>query len=190
MADKRIFIAIDISDEARQRAADHIAQLRRDARDVRIGWEKSEKLHLTIKFLGSVTEKQLDGVDSAVATMAHRHKSFSASLGGSGVFPNPRQPRVLWLGIASGLDQIGQLAEDIEATCQSLGFKPESRFYSPHLTIARIREPKKGRDIATLHLLEGFSPVTFEVDYLTVYESRLGQHGSTYSVISRHPLAT
>jgi len=80
------------------------------------------------------------------------------------------------------------LGTDIEAAVENLGFLKDGRAFSPHLTIGRIREPKRGRELADAHLHSVFDPVGFEVNWVTIYESILGPQGSRYDVVSRHRL--
>jgi 2'-5' RNA ligase len=187
MPAKRLFIAVDISDEARQRAADHMDDLRDIATDVRVGWERPEKLHITLKFLGNVDQGRVSVVSEIVASGAARNGPFAAELVGPGVFPNARQPRVLWLGVSdNGL--MRRIAAELGERLQKIGFETETRRFSPHLTIARIREPQKGKRLAEEHLQSRFEPVEFPVREIVLYESILKPTGSVYSVVSRHAL--
>lgn len=186
MNTKRLFIAIDISDEARRRASEHIAQLRSVA-GVRISWERPEKLHVTLKFLGNVSTKQISDVEETAQTIAKSQAVFSADLAGTGVFPDTRRPRVLWLGIGNDEGKVAALGKATGSGFALLGFPSESRDYSPHLTIARVREPSNGHGVATLHGEMKFAPVRFPVTDLVIYESRLGPTGSVYTVLNRFP---
>jgi 2'-5' RNA ligase len=96
---KRIFIAVDISEEARRRAAAHIDGLRSGVRNLRVGWERPEKLHLTLKFLGDVTNEQLGRLNKSVEQAATQTGTFYLRTGKTGVFPSIRKARVLWLGL-------------------------------------------------------------------------------------------
>lgn len=188
MADKRIFIGFDISDEARQRAEAHIKELRKAAPDVRVGWEKPEKLHVTVKFLGDVDEGRLASLSRMIEGVAADHRSSRVKLIGTGVFPNDRQPRILWLGIENNDAELSLIAASVEQACSELGFKLEDRKFKPHVTIARIRDPQKGRPLAAMHLRSGFEPVEFAVSQIVVYESKLGPGGSAYAILTRHSL--
>jgi 2'-5' RNA ligase len=188
MASKRIFIAVDVPEEARGVVAEYIADLRSSFSEVRVGWERAEKLHFTLKFLGHVEEANVPKVQDAIAGMIHRYQPFTAELSGTGLFPNTREPRILWLGIGVCREEMIQLGKEIESAVERLGFAKEPRPFSPHLTIGRIRQPGKGRDLAAAHLSSVFPPIEFSVDHVTIYESILGPSGSCYEVISRHRL--
>lgn len=188
MPKRRIFIAIDISDEARGSVGKYTAELRSSFPDVRVGWERADKLHVTLKFLGNVDEDLVRRVEKAIAGVVPRHRPFIAEISGTGIFPGRRDPRILWLGMRRGRDEMVSLGTDIEKALEQLGFITEPRAFSPHLTIGRIREPRKGMDLAKVHLGSLFPPVEFTVPHVTIYESVLGPNGSVYSAISRKAL--
>src|SRR5687767_3013606 len=96
---KRIFIALDISDEARQKAAAVIKNLRERFPKARVGWDKSEKLHLTLKFLGEINDEQLENLQKAVASASRKISPINLRIAETGVFPSPKNARVLWLGV-------------------------------------------------------------------------------------------
>src|SRR5215468_9723068 len=98
-AKKRLFIAVDISDQAREAAASYVDGLKRDWPDSRISWAKPHNLHLTLKFLGDVEETRIIGLGDAVREVAASIPSFHLEIGGTGVFPSATRPKVLWLGV-------------------------------------------------------------------------------------------
>ena len=157
--------------------------------EVRVGWERPEKLHITLKFLGCLDGEEIHALASQLAIISRGHQPFSAELAGTGTFPNARQPRVLWLGVMKDGGATTRLANEIELACRSLGFEADDRSYRPHLTIGRIREPEKGRDIAALHETLGFGPEPFRVNEMVIYESKLTDAGSVYTPIDRYTLA-
>lgn len=185
---KRIFVAVDISDEARERAADHISILRRAYHDIRVGWERKEKLHLTMKFLGDTTDSDLEGLKKAMNIAAETSSSFRIAVGGTGVFPDPRSARILWLGVNDLSGGLAQLNANIEQESASTGFARETRNFKPHLTIGRLREPARSHELVRTHLETQFEPVELEVRFITIYESRLQPTGSIYSVNSTYDL--
>jgi 2'-5' RNA ligase len=188
MSSRRVFIGIDVSEEARAAASQHIQELRRTAADVRVSWEKPEKLHVTLEFLGNVDDAALRDLSEELALVAAKTNSFTADLLGLGVFPNVRQPRILWLGIENDAGVMKDVVASVENVCSRFGFQRERRTFSPHVTIGRIREPQKGRGLAERHLEMGFDAVTFDVDELVVYESTLSPTGSAYKAVRRFRL--
>ena len=185
---KRIFVAVDISDEARGKAAAYIENLRTDFRAVRVGWEKPEKLHLTLKFLGDADERQLSELKKIVAEISGEIKNFKLQILNTGVFPNARNPRVLWIDVRDESKSLAKINTRLEAECEKIGFARERRNYVPHLTIGRVREPQRAKELAGKHLNNGFEPVGFEVSEIVVYESKLLPAGSVYSVVLKQAL--
>jgi RNA 2',3'-cyclic 3'-phosphodiesterase len=183
---KRVFIAVDISDEARRKIAAYIENIKRMSPQSKIKWERADKLHLTLKFLGDVDAQQLHDLDIAVREVALLHSPFDISVEGTGVFPGVRDPRILWIGIKG--DQIAAIAGELDAACEPRGFEREKRAFHPHLTIARIRDPRHSSEVVEAHLQNDFAPLSFPVSQIAIYESQLLRTGSVYSLVSKHGL--
>ncbi len=186
---KRIFIAVAISEEARRQVSDYAQALRREFVDLRIGWEKPEKLHLTLKFLGDTGEKQLNELIEIVEKTTAKFKPFKLQISGTGVFPNPRNPRILWLGVNDETNSLSKISELLEIKCERIGFRREKRKFNAHLTIARLREPHKSKQLARKHVENAFEPIEFKVSEIVTYESTFQPKGSIYSVVSKHKFA-
>jgi len=180
MAVKRIFIVIDLSEDARQAAAEYIERLRADFTRIKVGWEHPEKLHFTIRFLGDIDEEQLDKVCSVVKTAADQSEPFSVRIIETGVFPHYKNPKVLWLGPKRGFDEMTAINARIESGLESAGFVPERRKFHPHVTIARIRDMEKSRELVRTHRQRQFEPIVFTAAGITIYESKLQKTGSEY----------
>jgi RNA 2',3'-cyclic 3'-phosphodiesterase len=186
---KRIFIAVDISDKARQKVASYIENLRRSFPQLRVGWERPEKLHLTLKFLGDVNDGRLEEVQKAIGKIVDSNPAFQMTLGRTGRFPPKGDPKILWLGtIDKG--EFAAVASKINDDLEQLGFEREKRRFSPHLTIARLREPRLSGELAAKHLENDFGPIRFEVGKIVVYESKLLPKGSVYTQVTAFPLKT
>ncbi len=185
---KRTFTAIDVSDEARTKIADYLEHLRGEFTNLRVGWDKAEKLHLTLKFLGDIDEKELEDLTEAVAGTAKQISNFKLQIIGTGVFPLPRKARILWLGVKDETGRLQKLNEILETECAARNFAKETRFFKPHLTVARLREPHKSKELVERHLQNEFESDKFKVSEIVIYESRLQKTGSIYSVVSRQQL--
>ena len=183
---KRIFAAIDISDTARQKISTYIENLRGEFLHLRVGWEKAEKLHLTLKFFGEIDEKQLANLIEAAEKTADQIADFKLQIKDTGVFPAKRNARVLWLGIEEESGKLQKLNEILETECERFGFAKEKRNFKPHLTIARLREPNKSKELVGAHLRNEFESAEFRVSEIVIYESLLQKTGSIYSVVSTH----
>ena len=187
MKKRRTFIAIDISDAARRVCADHINRIRSKFPHLRVGWERSEKLHITIAFLGDTSEQELVGLTDQLVRLVLYHDAFRLRLAKTGVFPSTSRPRILWVGLEPS-ESVTEIWRGVSAACESVGRSRDERTFHPHITIGRIREPAKAKDVATEHLASRIEPVAFEVSEVVIYESTLHPSGSTYSVLSRFSL--
>jgi 2'-5' RNA ligase len=177
---KRIFIAIDISEEIREAAANYIKRMSEQFPHAPVKWERPGKLHLTIKFLGSTEEALIPGVIDLISDSAKQSHPFEISIGGTGAFPSVKSPRVLWLGVSEPTGALKDLAGRSDKDCAAIGFEPETRAFKPHLTLARIRDPGHAAEIGAVHAASQFGPLRFTCDRLVIYESHLGRDGSTY----------
>lgn len=184
----RVFCAVELPAEVRERAADHIADLRSRLPDVRAGWERPEKFHVTLKFLGEVEPVSAAALSSASERVARHVQPFDLGLEGAGVFPPRGLPRVLWLGISDTSGGLARLHKRLEDECADAGFPREDRPFHPHLTIARLHKPEGARRLAMLHREKGFALTVFSVQALSVLRSELGPGGSRYTELTRHPL--
>jgi RNA 2',3'-cyclic 3'-phosphodiesterase len=187
-AKKRLFIAIDISAEACRAAASYIDSLKRAWPDYRISWTKPENLHLTLKFLGDTEEAKIDAVGNALINAVAAVSKFQIEIGETGVFPSPRKPKVLWLGISDISGNLKKATHGIEKNCAEIGFPEDERDFSPHLTIGRVRDPRSAREMARAHIRNEFEPVRFDVSRVVLYESKLGSGGSVYTPLIRAEL--
>ncbi|MCU1290434.1 MAG: 2-5 ligase [Acidobacteria bacterium] len=187
---KRIFIAVDISERVRREVAVYAQQLRKEFADLRVGWEKPEKLHLTLKFLGETGETQLKELFEIAENIAADVPAFHLQITDTGVFPSARNPRILWLDVKDEMGSLAVINNRIENECEKIGFARENRSFKPHLTIARLREPGKSKLLAEKHLGNKFEPARFEVAEILVYESRLQPAGSIYAKLKSFELKT
>jgi RNA 2',3'-cyclic 3'-phosphodiesterase len=178
---RRIFVAVDISDEARRKTAGYISNLKAKFPNIKVGWDRPEKLHLTLKFLGDTDKNQLEKLKEIAGKISFEISNFKLQISETGVFPSPQKSRVLWLGVQGDIKELQNINAILETECEKFGFKKENRIYKPHLTIGRIREPHKAKTLAETHLENKFEPVSFEVSEIVIYESKLQPAGSIYN---------
>jgi 2'-5' RNA ligase len=131
----RLFAAIDIADGVRENLRALIDRLRPSAT---VNWSRVDNLHITTKFIGEWPEARLDEMKLALAAVKPTG-SIDVAIRGIGWFPNAQQPRVLWAGVQAD-EKLAQLARATEGAVEAIGVDKEDRTYSPHLTLARIRE--------------------------------------------------
>jgi 2'-5' RNA ligase len=185
---KRIFAAVDISNEAKDKISEYIKNLKSEFSDLRVGWEKTEKIHLTLKFLGNIDDSDLQKLNDAAMETAGQIPKFNLQTTATGAFPSRKKARVLWLGIKDKKGTLQKLSEGFEINCAKHGFAKDTRSFKAHLTIARLREPGKSKELIEKHLETKIEPAQFEVSEIVIYESHLQKTGSIYSVVSKHKL--
>jgi 2'-5' RNA ligase len=181
----RLFTAIDLPDEVLNKLIALLEALKPTAR---IKWSPSSNLHITTKFIGEWPEDRLHELKQALSTLAAR-APFPIEIRNLGFFPNPHSPRVFFAGIEAP-PALADLARDTDRALAPLGIAAEKRPYSPHLTLARIKEPvplqKLRQSIANLPSLDFGS---FQADRFYLYLSRLRSSGSVYTKLSEFPLS-
>jgi RNA 2',3'-cyclic 3'-phosphodiesterase len=131
----QLFTAIDIPTDLTEALRSFVNRLRPTAK---IGWSPVENLHVTTKFIGDWPEHRLDEMKNVLSSVP-ANRAIDITVKGLGWFPNPRRPRVFWAGIDGG-EPLRDLAQATEHALAQLGVPVEERAYSPHLTLARIRE--------------------------------------------------
>jgi 2'-5' RNA ligase len=200
----RSFIAIELPPDVRAALSQLQAQLKRDllrelggrAGDARLQWVKPDAIHLTLKFLGDISEEQVSEIRRALSPAIERQSSFALTVGGVSVFPDLRAPRVLWIGVGEMPAMPGQsvqaLAKMIDGVMATLNFAPESKPLRPHLTLARIKAGGRevGSALASLGVCSAvISAGTLEVREVALMKSDLQPSGAVYARLFSLPLA-
>ncbi|MBU1277468.1 MAG: RNA 2',3'-cyclic phosphodiesterase [Proteobacteria bacterium] len=137
----RSFIALEMPGEVKEHAAGLIRELRPSGADVK--WVAPHNLHLTLKFLGEVDPGATADIIAALENACAGRTALSLAVTGCGAFPQPRAPRVVWMGLEGEVAQLAELAQAVEAAMEPLGFEPEKRAFRPHLTLGRVRRPRR-----------------------------------------------
>ncbi len=183
----RLFVAVEISEEARQAAGAVAEQLRSELdRSVVARWVPTDDLHLTVRFIGHVADQRVDEVLDAL-TPALALAPFEVVLGRCGAFPLSGPPRVIWIGLSEGLSALAAMHDEFDRRLAPLGFVSETRPFNAHLTLARVKDAPGP---AIRHVLNAapVPPVRSPVASATLFESRLSPRGSRYRQILRVPL--
>lgn len=186
----RLFVAVDLPHDVRE-ALDRLQSdlRRRDLSSLR--WVRPEGIHLTLKFLGDTPAQRVPVIEEAVAG-AVRGAPFRLALGQPGTFGSGRGPRVLWVDLAADVGRLRELQAAVERALAEAGFPPEERGFSPHLTLARVRQPPApGTADRVSRALEAVSPprAEFEVEEVVLMRSRLQPSGAVYERLAGFPLA-
>jgi len=187
MEQVRCFIAIELPDEIKDGLKHLQAQLK-SGRQTSVKWVDPYSIHLTLKFLGSVDVDKITPITAAMEEAVLGVSPFRLEVKDLGVFPNLRRVQVVWVGVSGEVDKLAHLQQRLESNLAGLGFAPEGRRFTPHLTLARLR------DRASLDEREGlgqliagtkFEPVySFQVEAINLMRSQLTREGAIYSRIS------
>ena len=179
----RTFLAVEVPESARKIIDDFIKNEAR--KELPIKWVKFENMHITLKFLGEIDEGLITNISPVVAGIGQHVSPFSVQLGGFGCFPNPRNPRVIWVGVKQGGDELCAMATELEQELAHFGFKEEKRFH-PHLTVGRVKRPCKVDDI----LNKTVSTEPFTVSSLVLFKSVLKPEGPVYTALEEFSFQT
>ncbi len=179
----RLFVAIELPDEVMRLLGAVRAELDRGFRD--IAWVRPEGIHLTLKFLGEVDEDRVPLLADALDAARQGVRPFALKVGRIGAFPDMSRPRVLWAGV-DGNGGLVQLQRSIEEALFKLGFEKETRPFSAHLTLCRIRSIKEGSRLAALaDGLKVRPDAEFMAGSYALIRSVLTPKGAAYSVVKR-----
>ena len=184
----RAFIAVDLDDPVIEKVCNVVEILKPRITEIR--WLRKENLHLTLKFLGNIAESQVEPITAALRHPLGLFSPCTISAKGLGVFPDFRRPKILWVGLTG--DQLVQLAAEIESALMPLGFTPENRAFTPHLTIGRWREGS--RPVKNLRQeidsLNDFEFGACAVRQIVLFQSVLKPEGASYSELRTIQLGT
>jgi 2'-5' RNA ligase len=187
----RTFIAIDLNNENKALLAKLQAELKHAQADIK--WVDPDNIHLTLKFLGEVTEEYIGKVKESLDKATAGSKPFELSLSGIGAFPNLNYARVIWVGVEKGKKETEEIAKKIEEALCGLGFPKEGRPFAAHLTIGRVRSGKNKealRDkITDCPCLAGRQGLLIadcqKVSSITLYQSQLTPQGPFYTPLHK-----
>jgi 2'-5' RNA ligase len=186
----RLFVAIDLPEDVRESLGRLQAGLRRDDLSG-LRWTRPEGVHLTLKFLGETPAAEVAAIEGALARAVRGVPAFRLALGAPGTFGGRRGPRVLWVDVEGELAPLQQLQAAVERELAAVGFAPEERKFSPHLTLARVPQPpppglaeRLSRALAAVAAPQG----EFRATELLLMRSRLQPGGAVYSRVAAFPL--
>ena len=176
----RTFIAIEISAEIRAALTRIESHLKYSGADVK--WVSPENIHLTLKFLGEITEEKYEEVKVSLDEVAKTVAPFEISLKNIGAFPNIDFPRVLWVGLDKGAKESTELAKRVDNALSKIGFEKEARAFAAHLTIGRVRS-SKNKPALTENIAK--HPVEIAKSHIAssviLFHSELTPNGSIYT---------
>lgn len=185
----RLFIAVEITGETRKKLTAFQDKLKKAGADV--GWVAPENIHITLKFIGSLDEGKIDAVTDIIKESVTHIQPFNLDYSGVGVFPAPRNPRVIF---AQAIDTGGVLArihERLDNQLMSLGVEHEDRKFDAHLTVGRV---KSRRNVAglmeSLNAYQGFRFGLERITQVVLMKSDLTPEGPVYTKLHSVDLAS
>jgi 2'-5' RNA ligase len=184
----RLFVGIELDDRVREAAARISESLRRQlSAHVDARWIAASNLHITLWFIGEVGDARSEELRQALER-PYEVPAFDLEIGGLGAFPPSGPPRVFWLGVAAGLESLRRLHSELAVRLAPLGFEPERRVYSAHLTIARVKSVSRAIPTRALReMLQARSAVAgrCRATHVTLFQSRLSPKGANYEPLLR-----
>lgn len=183
----RCFVAVPLPAEVCA-AVGHVQErVRKACEGTDIRWVAPESLHVTLKFLGKVEPDRVLAVRERLAAEVPRHTVARLSLAGVGAFPSARRARVVWLGVRDGVQDLALVAAAMDRALEALDFAAEDRSFSAHLTLGRVRAPRRGADLSEALATVGAAEAgAWSPPVLVLFESRLGPAGAVHRALAEY----
>ncbi|QCQ21793.1 RNA 2',3'-cyclic phosphodiesterase [Desulfoglaeba alkanexedens] len=183
----RTFVAVDLPPGVQEQLAGFMEKLK--GSKAQVTWVKADRIHLTLKFLGNVSEDLIPAVSQALDRAGEAMEPFTVTAGGCGAFPSIKNMRVVWVGIESGFERLQWLQRQVEDVLSGLGFETEARPFKAHLTLGRVKgRTRLERLQEALVAQKGFRTEAFDVSEIVLYKSDLRPEGPRYTPLHRSPL--
>jgi len=183
----RTFVSVEIPEKFSEQIVNIQKELEKTKPDIK--WVEPENFHFNLKFLSSRTEAEITKISEKTKAVTLRHKKFMLSIEQIGCFPSDSSPRVVWLGVQQGKEEISNLANDIDESCSKLGIEKEKRKFEPHLTLGRIRSLKNQEALVKkINENRNIQIGTFKVSKILLMQSKLSPKGPTYSILGKYDL--
>lgn len=184
----RAFIAIELTDEAKRTITTVSGQMSTTMPSGAVRWVKPNALHVTLRFLGDTDERLVPEIGRALDVAAGPLPAFTLRLGQLGAFPNARRPRVIWIGLDPVAPATGGTLTDlktaVDAAVAPFGWPPETKPFTAHLTLGRVRDERRPVEVAWDTPI---APIIFPVTAIHLIESELRPEGPRYTL--RHSAA-
>jgi RNA 2',3'-cyclic 3'-phosphodiesterase len=176
----RSFLAIELPKVIQDKIGKIQGDLRASSADVR--WVAPEKIHITLKFLGDIEESKIDPIADSFREFVYKTPPFFLSVQGTGAFPDVKNPRVVWMGLADEKGVLVFLQRQIETALEKIGFPAESRSFRPHLTLGRVNSNRGKATLAERIERHGADVIgDFEVEAVLLVKSDLRPSGPLYT---------
>lgn len=179
----RTFIAVELTEELKKKIEEVQFSLKKIKTN--IAWVKPGNVHATLKFLGEVPEDKIENVYEGANKALEGMKCFKLGLKDLGCFPNLRRPRVIWIGVEKGKEELALMQKKLEQEMERIGFPREEREFSPHLTIGRVKSPKNIEQLTELIRDTNFQTEEIEIKEVVVMKSQLHPAGAIYTPLKK-----
>jgi 2'-5' RNA ligase len=184
----RAFVAIPLAEAVRERLAAVQDALRGAGADVK--WVDPGQLHVTLKFLGDLSEAARGPLDTGLKAAASAAAPMDIAVRGLGTFPPAGAPRVVWVGLHEAGDRLAALARAVESAAADAGFPPEGRPFAAHVTLGRVKSPRNAPALrAALERERAADAGSFRADAFVIFRSDLAPRGPTYTAVERYVLS-
>jgi 2'-5' RNA ligase len=185
----RAFLALDPPEEILREIGRIQDRLRKPIHGD-LHWVRPERIHLTLKFFGDISENAVVNISAVVGQAAAVVGPFELAIGGTGVFPDPSRPRVVWLGMSGEVARLVTFQQGLERALGEIGFPPEERPFRPHLTLGRIKSPKGLTGLAeALEKEKTVASGSFTASGLSLFQSDLTPRGAVYTQLAAYPFS-
>ena len=188
----RVFIAVPLPQPLLRELASLQRRLGDQVPDRGVRWVRPESIHLTLKFLGDTSTEKLPEIKRALTAVARNVPVCTFSVAGLGCFPNPRCPRVVWVGVQEPTGRLAALQDSIEEVLTPLGYEPEGRGFTPHLTLGRVRRKVARSDVERVGEVVSGTAVGLlaevSADRFALIRSVLKPSGAEYTTLEEFPL--
>jgi 2'-5' RNA ligase len=184
----RTFIAVNLSPDIRE----HLAYLKDyiDIPESKMKWVEKNNLHITIKFLGYVSLGQIELIQSGLKEITGQYDPFLIKLSSYiGVFPTYKMPRIIWIGIKEGTNELEELYNSIEINMLKKGFPREEKCFSSHITIGRVKYIRDTTNFIRILKTIKVNTLSQEVCSIDLMESKLTPNGPVYNIAAKFPLS-
>ncbi len=187
----RCFIAIELPGEVKNELGAFIAQLKNRSLNF-MRWVDPKGIHITLKFLGEVSQELIPDIELSMEEAVKQSHPFQLGVNGTGAFPNLNRPELIWVGVNGEMEKLNTLQKNIDIKMEALGFPREKKVYSPHLTLARVRNEAPDFDRQRLGKLLAAttftSAVPVNVTAVHLIKSQLTPTGPIYTVMKTSSL--
>jgi len=188
----RLFVAVPLPGAVLERLGGVQERLRSKLPERSVRWVRADGIHLTLKFLGETPGGKVPAIREALTAVSRNAPGCELTVQGVGCYPNPRRPRVIWVGVKEPTGRVKALWRAVEEAMTAIGYAAERHGFSPHLTLGRVRRGVSGADLQQIGEIiagiEGQGLGTVEAEGFELIRSVLRPTGAEYTTLASFPL--